>query len=1161
MDKNRIEEYHQSRLYTDKAFRSSCYAPHVSMYFDTLGNVLACCQNTKYAVGNVKTERLPDIWNGTKIQKLRTALEKDRFSAGCQFCEWQISVGNYVNAFTRKFDMFPVESHQPEWPQMMEFSVSNACNLECIMCIGTLSSSIRARREGLPPIPKVYTEQFFSDLRPFLHHLKFAKFLGGEPFLEAESMKIWDIMHEEGVVFPCNVTTNGTQWTNRVVKVLERFPISICVSMDGATKKTVESIRINANFETVHENFRRFHKYTRERGTDLTLTYCLMRQNWHEFGDYLLFADDWDCPVCVNLVREPPHCSLYTLPIPELAKIAEALEKQQETILPKLGKNRSVWIDQITAIRRRVENSGESSRSPFATPLALVILDKSELDDRPDRMTADRAKAKLRELIGDDVPITTFISDEDDRVQTFLSDSGTFFGLSKSESEGQPFAELVRLLVDRIGPQRTVQIHRTTEYVDRVLLFHHNETGVLEAIRTISVPKPNEFGMPSGSVTAAAAKSIPADAPNVQADHTDKTLRDWDADGPRFEVDLDLSGNVAALNAHDHDLFGLVDKVRVGMTEAELDRACVEAWGVMQSLHDDVRIDLEMRTRAYAGERALLVVRVMTVPTFDAAGKHVGYRRSASIGVIDPARAKKIAEEAQETLSKWTSGAPVFRIFHTRTDEVLRTDGDASVLLGVEPEHLVGLPGWRIPEAFVQKHGPNRVTWWNLRAESLDMQFEHFTPTGFHAFRMISVPHFNDAGHYLGRVRYTGRWSVTRDEAAVAEEKARDLLRAWMPGGPILRLMFGKGNLVKKAECSEETFLGVPPKEFVGRWLEVFDKELEKLFGAGSIHHRDQQTAWIDALGDYDRAGNRTTVRLVTFPCVDPETNGQGRLMLIAGRTLPAGSTDAAPTAPSEPAVTKEASPPAAFVPHDSDGFGPRAQRIALVLDEQGCVQRFVGSTSSFVGIDPQAFVGLPVHEIGNVLARQLGKASAVQETNGSMSSVQVEEYRRPGALTIVRRQIVPAPDQAGAMQLNLAARVLDTETFAAEDEDARIEMRQWGDGAILRMRETADGKCLEALTDNGPWHGLEREWIEGKDSGTLAALMQQKWGELRLLADEPRLFARDAQVEFVQDGSRRLVRTLRLPDLSPSAEPGGFIRYCAARVEYDPAEPLNYSS
>ncbi len=52
----------------------------------------------------------------------------------------------------------------------------------------------------------------------------------------------------------------------------------------------------------VRENFLRFLAYARSRGTYIGLTYCLMRQNWHEFGDYLLYGDEHDVEVVVNTV-------------------------------------------------------------------------------------------------------------------------------------------------------------------------------------------------------------------------------------------------------------------------------------------------------------------------------------------------------------------------------------------------------------------------------------------------------------------------------------------------------------------------------------------------------------------------------------------------------------------------------------------------------------------------------------------------------------------------------------------------------------------------------------------------------------------------------------------------------------------------------------------
>ncbi len=86
-------------------------------------------------------------------------------------------------------------------------------------------------------LPKPYSDHFFAELRKYLPHLKFAKFLGGEPFLAQESYRIWDMMVEDKLQIPCHVTTNGTQWNERVERVLEHVPCSFSISMDGVTKK------------------------------------------------------------------------------------------------------------------------------------------------------------------------------------------------------------------------------------------------------------------------------------------------------------------------------------------------------------------------------------------------------------------------------------------------------------------------------------------------------------------------------------------------------------------------------------------------------------------------------------------------------------------------------------------------------------------------------------------------------------------------------------------------------------------------------------------------------------------------------------------------------------------------------------------------------------
>jgi sulfatase maturation enzyme AslB (radical SAM superfamily) len=246
---------------------------------------------------------------------------------------------------------------------MMQFSVSNSCNLQCIMCDGTASSAIRAHREGRPPLPKAYHESFFDELRGFLPHLKCTRFLGGEPFLQRECFRIWDMMIQGGSHIPCHVITNGTQWNSRVERVLRELPVDITISIDGFSSEVVEDIRIGASHPTLMKNFRRFHAYSAANRRHFTLTFCLMRQNWHEFGRLCMFGDEWGCPVFVNTVRTPSHCSLYTLSDRELQRTVRAMEVEAAALLPRLRGNLEVWVGEFERLRtflqrRRARASG-----------------------------------------------------------------------------------------------------------------------------------------------------------------------------------------------------------------------------------------------------------------------------------------------------------------------------------------------------------------------------------------------------------------------------------------------------------------------------------------------------------------------------------------------------------------------------------------------------------------------------------------------------------------------------------------------------------------------------------------------------------------------------------------------------------------------------------
>ena len=162
---------------------------------------------------------------------LLARLAQDDYSHGCQGCKWEIDnegrEGSYPQTYEDRANHLTADPASGAWPRSMEFNLSNSCNLQCIQCNGDLSSSIRLHREKRPPFASPYGDAFFEELASFLPHLTSIKFLGGEPFLASETLRVMEMLVEGGHRPKIHVTTNGTQWDEQIehyVSALEMQP-------------------------------------------------------------------------------------------------------------------------------------------------------------------------------------------------------------------------------------------------------------------------------------------------------------------------------------------------------------------------------------------------------------------------------------------------------------------------------------------------------------------------------------------------------------------------------------------------------------------------------------------------------------------------------------------------------------------------------------------------------------------------------------------------------------------------------------------------------------------------------------------------------------------------------------------------------------------------
>lgn len=302
---------------------SVCYAPSVNMLFATDGTVKACCHNSENTLGRYPEQSIAEIWNSQLAKDFRQRTSNYEFLSGCTGCATDYAEGHFEHMPARHFDSLP---RHTQYPTMMEFLLSNVCNLECIMCSGELSSSIRQNREHLPTIQSPYDRAFVEQLREFIPHLHETRFSGaGEAFSINMNYELWNLLIEKNKHCLIVVQTNGTVLNARVKDYLHRGNFQIGVSLDSLQKETYEAIRIHASFERVMQNIEYFAQYSREHNKVFTISACVMRQNWQELPQFVAYCNALGAHLILHKVWSPLSCALYNLPAAELEHIYNTL--------------------------------------------------------------------------------------------------------------------------------------------------------------------------------------------------------------------------------------------------------------------------------------------------------------------------------------------------------------------------------------------------------------------------------------------------------------------------------------------------------------------------------------------------------------------------------------------------------------------------------------------------------------------------------------------------------------------------------------------------------------------------------------------------------------------------------------------------------------------
>ncbi len=350
IEKKILKEFNSTR----NTGKYLCKAPFVSMKISIDGRVSPCCYN-KEKDDLYPEKSLKEIWQGDVFNAYRKNIKKNILPSGCRVCENAILNKEFHSAKIHQYDSFKVKRNKP---RMIELAMDNTCNLECVMCTGRHSSSIRKNVEKLPLQKSVFTDGFLDEIRNFIPDLEQFVFAGGEPFLIKSYFSIWEDIIRINPKCEIALVTNGTVLNDKIKDVLSRGNFRINLSFDAVEKDIYEKIRVGANFENVKANIDYFGQYMRRRGGHLHIPVCPLKINRYNIPDIVRFCNDNKFSLNFVHVSGAYHSALWGLSSSELEQLKVYYLSQSFMANDELEMNNVLeFNDLIVRLDKWIENA------------------------------------------------------------------------------------------------------------------------------------------------------------------------------------------------------------------------------------------------------------------------------------------------------------------------------------------------------------------------------------------------------------------------------------------------------------------------------------------------------------------------------------------------------------------------------------------------------------------------------------------------------------------------------------------------------------------------------------------------------------------------------------------------------------------------------------
>jgi molybdenum cofactor biosynthesis enzyme MoaA len=298
-----------------------CALPFGHTTIKTNGDFSVCCIHhtpSEHRV-NINNDGF-EKWNQSLyLNEVRTAFRNNDQHPGCSVC-WhkEKTTGTSLRThIQREYEILGV-TDQTEFPVDIEVQVGNLCNLKCLMCNEQESSAILAENIQLrinqhQQKDFTWNQSAFDNLQELINTApRVLRIRGGEPFYNKPLLDIIENLSPEACSRTMlQITTNGTQWSERWAQALSKFRLVRLMFSVDATEDLYEYIRYGAKWTKTIDNIQQMVQQPNVK----VLLHCVVQNlNILEIGRLVKWSEEQNLYLQLDHLNDPSWMTITTLP-------------------------------------------------------------------------------------------------------------------------------------------------------------------------------------------------------------------------------------------------------------------------------------------------------------------------------------------------------------------------------------------------------------------------------------------------------------------------------------------------------------------------------------------------------------------------------------------------------------------------------------------------------------------------------------------------------------------------------------------------------------------------------------------------------------------------------------------------------------------------------